>query len=288
MFLRRSDLSLDTDPARHLLPCLVAMIVYLAGLSLAGMMSLGAAVERWDSGLKGTVTVQVPADSSSNLEILLPLLRKTQGVISARALDKAETAALLEPWLGKGVLGADLPLPRLIDVRVKTDPGPDLKALGKALSAAAPGTVIDDHGKSLDRLISFAKSVELVALAIVFLVVLAAVVTVVFITRTGLAIHHEGVELLHLMGAFDGYVARQFQGQALAVSLKGGAIGLALTAVTVVVLSHMAGAVGAGLLPRLDLSFNQWLALTAVPVGITAITMIATHVTVLRALKRMP
>lgn len=292
MFFGRCDLALDADPARRLLPWLVAMIVYLAGLSLAGMMSLASVVERWDTGLKGTVTVQVPPGafraSGGAMEKLLPLLRKTQGVVAARALSKAETAALLEPWLGEEALGADLPLPRLIDVKVRTDPGPDLKALATALSAVVPGTIVDDHRKSLDRLITFARSVELVAIAIVILVALAAVATMAFITRTGLAIHRDGIELLHLMGAFDGYVARQFQGQALGLGLKGGAIGTALTVVTVAALSHMAGAVGAGLLPRLDLGLTQWLVLAAVPLGVTAIAMITTHVTVLRALKRLP
>jgi cell division transport system permease protein len=292
MFLRQSDLALNGDPARRLLPWLVAMIVYLAGLSLAGMMSLGSAVERWDTGLKGTVTVQVPPGNSrasdTAMKKLIPLLTKTPGVISARTLGKAETAALLEPWLGQGALGANLPLPQLIDVKVGTDPGPDLKALAAALSEAVPGTMVDDHQKSLNRLITFARAIELVAITIVILVALAAVVTVVFITRTGLAIHHEGIELLHLMGAFDGYVSRQFQGEALGLGLKGGAIGLALTAVTVAALSHIAGAVGAGLLPRLDLSLGQWLALAGVPLGVTAIIMITTHVTVLGALKKLP
>lgn len=292
MFSGRCDLALDADPAGRLLPWLVAMIVYLAGLSLAGMMSLGAAVERWDTGLKGTVTVQVPPGGAraagGAMEKLLPILRQTQGVIAARALGKAETAALLEPWLGKEALSADLPLPRLIDVTVGTDPGPDLEALARALSAAVPGTMVDDHRKSLDRLIAFVRSVELVAMAIVILVALAAVVTVLFITRTGLAIHREGIELLHLMGAFDGYVAWQFQSQALALGLKGGAIGSVLTVVTVAALSYMAGAVGAGLLPRLDLGLTQWLVLAGVPLGVTAIAMITTHVTVLHALKRLP
>jgi len=292
MFLRQNDLALNSDPARHLMPWLVAMIVYLAGLSLAGMMSLASAVERWDNGLKGTVTIQVPPGNSrvsgDAMKKLLPILRNTPGVIAARALGKAETATLLEPWLGKGVGGDNLPLPRLIDVKVRTNIGPDLKALANILSVAVPGTVIDDHQKSLNRLITFAKAVELVAIAIVLLVALAAVVTIVFITRTGLAIHHDGIELLHLMGAQDGYVSRQFQAEALGLGLKGGAIGFGLTAITVVALSHMAGAVGAGLLPRLNLSLGQWLALAGVPLGITAIVMITTHVTVISDLKRLP
>lgn len=292
MFPVRCDLALNTDPARRLLPWLLAMIVYLAGLSLAGMMSLGSAVDRWDTGLKGTVTVQVPpgkaGTADASMEKLLSLLRKTPGVTAVRALGAEETAALLEPWLGKATLGGDLPLPRLIDVKIRTDPGPDLKALADALAASVPGVVMDDHRKSLSRLIAFARAVELVAFAIVLLVALATVVMVIFITRTGLAIHQEGIELLHLMGALDGYVSRQFQSAAFGLGLKGGAIGIGLTAVTVAVLGHMAGAVGAGLLPRLDLSPLQWLALLGIPLGITAIVMIATHVTVVRALKRLP
>ena len=123
MILRQRDLALDADPARRYLPWLVAMIVYLAGLSLAGMMGLASAVDRWDAGLKGTVTVQVPAGAVGTraVEALLPILRRTEGVRSARPLSAAATAELLEPWLGKEALTQGLALPRLIDVKIDTD-----------------------------------------------------------------------------------------------------------------------------------------------------------------------
>ncbi len=292
MYWRQRDLALSSDPTQRFLPWILAMIVYLAGLSLAGMMTLASAVDRWDTGLKGTVTVQVPTASGGTpdgaVEKLIAILRGTPGVIAVRPLGPRETAGLLKPWLGEDTEVAGLPLPRLIDVKVETDPGPRLGRLRAALAKAVPGTVVDDHKKSLDHLIAFAHSVELVALVVVLLVALAAIATVVFITRTGLAIHHEGIELLHLMGALDSYVARQFQGQALELGLKGGAIGLALTTATVGVLSHFSAAVGAGLLPRVELGPFQWLALALVPLFITAIAMITAHVTVIRSLQRLP
>ncbi|HSR56119.1 MAG TPA: hypothetical protein VLN73_07740, partial [Alphaproteobacteria bacterium] len=264
----------------------------LAGLSLAGMMTLASAVERWDAGLQGTVTVQVPSAEDGKpdeaLEKLLPILRGTRGVLAVRPLNPRETAGLLKPWLGNDTQVANLPLPRLIDVRVATDPGPDLERLRAVLARAVPGTVLDDHKQSLDHLITFAHSVELVALLVVLLIAIAAVAMVVFITRTGLAIHREGIELLHLMGALDSYVARQFQGQALELGLKGGALGLAMTAATVGILSHFSAAVGAGLLPRVELGPFQWIALAFVPLAITAIAMVTAHFTVIRSLQRLP
>lgn len=296
MFGTHRDLALDTDPARRFLPWLLAMIVFLAGIALAGMMSLAAAVERWDSGLQGTVTVQVPAPArgesaavvQKRIDTVLDRLRATPGVASARALDLDETIKLLEPWLGSGEILRDLPLPRLIDVRVRAEAGPDMAGLAGVLAEAAPGTTVDDHRRSLGHLVALARAVELVALVIVALVAVAAVATVIFITRTGLAMHAETIELLHLIGAVDSYVARQFQGQALGVALKGGIIGLALTAATVALIQHFARTLGGGLLPSLDLSPAQWAALGAVPLAFALIAVVTARVTVMRALRQLP
>lgn len=292
MSWHQRDLALSNDPTQRFLPWMLAMIVYLAGLSLAGMMSLSSAMDRWDSGLKGTVTVQVPTTESGAADgavgKLVGILRGTEGVIAVRPLDNRDTANLLRPWIGEGTLVGDLPLPRLIDVRVETDPGPDLGKLRQRLEAAVPGTVLDDHKKSLDHVVSFARSVELVGVLVLLLVALAAIATVIFITRTGLAIHHDGIEILHLMGALDSYVAEQFQGQALELGLKGGAIGLAFIAATVGMLSHFSGAVGSDLLPKVELGPLQWLALAAVPIGVTVIAMLTARITVIRTLQRLP
>jgi cell division transport system permease protein len=292
MFWKSRDLALDVDPARRYLPWLLAMIVFLAGLALAGMMSLSSAVERWDKGLAGTMTVQIPAPAKGNADravtAAIKALKTAPGVISARALSKKETALLLEPWLGRGDFARDLPLPRLIDIQVRTGAAPDIEGLSALVKAAAPGAVIDDHRKSLDRLIALARAGEAVALVIVILVALAAMATVVFITRTGLAIHAQGIELLHLIGATDSYVARQFQGQALELAFKGGLIGLALAAAMIFLIGRAADALGSGLLPDLSLTAGQWGMLVLVPVAVALIGMITARITVLRALKSLP
>lgn len=300
MFARRSDLPLERDAAKKFLPWLVALIVYLAALALAGLMVLNSAVGRWDQGLSGTLTVQIPPvvgkDGKANprvrpqvrVEKALKVLRSTSGVAQARALPRAEIKALLEPWLGSGDLAAELPLPFLIDVKLEADAGVNLEALATALDAAVPGTIIDDHKRWLDRLILLARSIELVAAVIVLLVGLAAVAAVIFVTRTGLAVHHEVIELLHVIGAHDNYVARQFEFQALGLGLRGGGIGFALAALTLAGLGYLSGQLDTLLLPKLTLSTVQWLALAALPFVVAALSMITARVTVLRALARLP
>lgn len=298
LFQRRSDLPLEKDASRRFLPWLVALNVYLACLALAGLMVIGGAAGRWDKGLSGTLTVQIPpamgddpAETAGATEARIAraveILRQTPGIATARPLDRKEMAALMEPWLGSGDLIGELPLPALIDVRLKEDRGVNVEGLQSVLSAAVPGATIDDHKKWLDRLSLLAQSVKAIAAAIVLLVGAAAIATVIFITRTGLSLHHEVIELLHVMGAQDEYVARQFQSQALALCLKGGLIGFALAAATLLAFGALVGRLGSQLLPPVEMSLVQWAILAVLPLAVALIGMMTARIIVLRSLARL-
>src|SRR3546814_4264720 len=53
---------LDRDSSGRYLPLLVAIMVYLAALALAGGLAMNKLAARWDSGLAGALTVQLPAE----------------------------------------------------------------------------------------------------------------------------------------------------------------------------------------------------------------------------------
>lgn len=303
MFRPRSDLPLEQDAAKRFLPWLIVLIVYLAALALAGLMVLSTAASGWGRGLTDTLTVQIPPAASmaskdgvsdansapeARVDRALEVLRATPGVAQAKALSREELLALLEPWLGSGQFTEELSLPALIDVKLKAHSGVSLEGLAATLDAAVPGATIDDHKRWFGRLILLVRSVELIAGGIVLLVSLAAIATVIFVTRTGLAIHHDVIELLHVMGAHDAYIARQFQFQALDMGVRGGAIGFALAASTLLALGYLSARIEAMLLPSLELNASQWLALSALPVVVALISMITARVTVLRALAKLP
>lgn len=292
------DIPLRRDGTVRLLPWLIAPMVYLAALALAGMLVLNGVLESWDRGLSGTMTVELPAApappaTDDAVAKTLQVLRATSGIVSATPLARDAEVKLIEPWLGSTIAPEELQLPRLVDLRIASGAALDLKALRAKLATAVPGAVLDDHRLWLDRLYSLAISVEATGFAILVMVGIAAVLTVIFTTRAGLAVHHDVIELLHLMGARDLYIARQFETEAMRMGLSGGIGGIALAALTLWGLSHAAAATAvlgeeAKLLPDLSLVLWQWAALALLPVLAGAAALVTARFTVMRALARMP
>lgn len=296
MFQARYDLPLERDVTGRFLPWIIALMVWLAMLALAGAMAVSGMADRWDKGLAGTLTVQVPPGAGGSeagtpdrrVEAALELLRATPGVAAAEPLGGGELSDLLSPWLGGEAALDDLPVPALIDVRLSGDPGVDAAALADRLAEAVPGTQVDDHQAWLDDLLALARTLEALAAAVVALVGAAAMAAVIFVTRAGLAIHARVVELLHLIGASDQYVARQFQRHVLGLALRGSIGGALLAALTLLGLRLAGGDLLGGLLPAVPLSPLQMSALAVVPAA-AALTAAATaRATVMRSLERLP
>ncbi len=296
MWRHRSDIPLGEDHANRFLPWLIALMVYLAGLAVAGTVALDRAVDRWSSGLGGSLTVQVApaveaedpvAETNARVARAIALIEGSPGVVRVEELATERLAKLLEPWLGSGELMGELPLPRLIDVELAPGPGFDTEALGDRLETEVPGASLDDHGAWLDDLKALARSIEGVALAILVLIAVAGVAAVVFVTRTGLAVHHEIVEVLHFVGAKDAYVAKQFQSHALILSLKGGLVGTVLAVISILMLDYLGARVEVTLLPKLTLGPWGWVGIAAVPLAAAAIATLTARITVTRSLARM-
>jgi cell division transport system permease protein len=292
MLFRRSTLPLGKDSSARFLPWLIAFMVFLACLALAAVLTVERSIARWDRGLSGQLTVQVPAADDpvldeTRLQAVLAVLTSTAGVRGVSVMNAAEVRRLLQPWLGSGTELEGLPLPALIAVTVDPVEVPDLDALNARLAAAVPGSFADNHQRWLDDLLALAGSVELAAIAVMLLVGLAAIITVVFVTRTGLEIHRQVIELLHLMGAQDRYIAREFQRHALRLGLRGGLFGFALAAAALAGLARLARGSSAALLPDLDLTPIDWAWLALLPLAAAATAMWTARLTVLRTLVRL-
>ncbi|MBT7139071.1 MAG: cell division protein [Rhodospirillaceae bacterium] len=290
MFTRRTDLQLERDSLGRFLPWLIAFMVYLSVLAFAGMLALDDIATRWDRGMSGSLTVQIaPAGGGGEKQVkaVLKVLNSTPGIATAKFLDQDKLMTLLEPWLGSDALGAELPLPRLVDVTLEDGANINIAALERRLMAVAPGAAVDDHGVWLEHLINLIQTVKALALAVLVFIVLATIATVIFATRTGLAIHHEAIEVLHLIGAQDSYIARQFASRALMLGLRGGIFGLLLALPTIWGIGTLARSLQAGLLPAFSLGPGHWSVLGGLPVVVALIAMISARLTVMRTLARM-
>ncbi|NQU58077.1 MAG: cell division protein [Rhodospirillales bacterium] len=293
MFTRRTDLQLERDSLGRFLPWLIAFMVYLSVLAFAGMLALDDIAGRWDRGMSGSLTVQMASSANTDpnndkqMQAVLAVLKSTPGIATAEALSEQKLMALLEPWLGQGAFGAELPLPRLIDVTLKNDADINVAALEQRLKAVAPGASVDDHGVWLEHLINLIQTVKALALAVLVFIALATTATVIFATRTGLAIHHEAIEVLHLIGAQDSYIARQFASRALMLGLRGGIFGLLLALPTIWGIGSLARSLQSGLLPEFSLGLAHWAMLGGLPVVVALIAMISARLTVMKTLAKM-
>lgn len=292
MFRSTSILPLKGDPSNRYLPWITAFMVYLAALALGGVLAIDQAAQRWEEGGVDRITVQyIPhqdADADHDTELLLRLLRASPGVEEARLLPRDELVALLEPWLGEGLIGEDLTLPRLIDVALAEGGRIDIETLRDRLRLEVPGAHVEDPKHWLDGLAKLARSIQWVAAALLLVIGLAAMGTVIVTTQMGLAAHREVIEVLHLIGARDAFLARQFERHSLRLGLRGGLVGLALAAATVFGLAHAARDIDAPLLPTLRFESWGWGALGALPIAIALVIMVTARITVLRSLADKP
>jgi cell division transport system permease protein len=111
---------------------------------------------------------------------------------------------------------------------------------------------------------------------------------VIFTTRTGLAVHHEVIEVLHLIGARDSYIANGFAYHAWWTGLRGGLFGAILAAASMLVLTIAATKLAPGLLPGMSLSPIDWLLLASLPPFAGLLAAATARFIVMRALARMP
>ncbi|RME62940.1 MAG: cell division protein [Alphaproteobacteria bacterium] len=274
-----------------LLPWVIAVMMYLCGLGLAIGLTLEQAVHDWSSEMARQVTVQIVVSEDAarqrQMAAAVAALETVPGVAAVRALSAAETAALLEPWLGTGNITADLPVPGLIGVNLDPAAPAAPHVLRQALKGAAPDAVVDDHQRWLGDLKRLARVIGVTVYIIFVLLVLATVAIVIFGTRSRLAAYQPTIEIMHLMGAEDRLIAREFQYRFMLHGFRGGLIGALAALVTLLVIAFITHRLADGLLPALPLDMINVLALLTIPLLAAFVTMATARLTVMRALREM-
>lgn len=290
MFGMRSDLPLRRDAAGRFVLWLVMVLVFMAALAVTVNSYIGVLLHDWNKGVSGTLTVQVPIGESGDKAVaatvnkVIDILQRHPAVAKADAVPRDKVRELLKPWLGDGELIADLPLPALIDVEMRDETPEAVAAVTSSVKNAAPEAVIDDHRVWLGRLMGLAQGFGVIALTIMALVTGALGLTIVFATRASLAEFTQVIDVLHVVGAKDGYVARQFAQRALAQGVIGGIAGLALYAPALAFVAYLASRVDPEILPHAPLPLTHWIMLAALPFSAGVLAMLTAHITVSRTL----
>jgi cell division transport system permease protein len=211
------------------LTAVVAIMTFLAALATGAVTMVMSAASDWQSDVAREVTIQVRPVSGRDLEAdvrsAVSLARATAGIADVRAYTKEESAQLVEPWLGSGLQLSDLPIPRMVVVKLVSGAAPNFTGLRKQLADQVPSASLDDHRGWIARMRTMADTAVIAGLIMLVLVIVVTVLSVTFATRGAMATNRPTIEVLHYIGATDKFVASQFQRHFLVLGLKGGAIG---------------------------------------------------------------
>jgi cell division transport system permease protein len=242
------------------------------------------------------MTIQVVPTADRDIEAdvakAAAIARATPGVAEVRPYSREESARLLEPWLGAGIALEDLPVPRLIVVRIAGSAPPDLAQLRKALADQVPSASLDDHRGFVDRMRTMAQAAVLSGVGVLVLVLIATMLSVTFATRSAMATNRPVIEVLHFIGAKENFIARHLQRHFLLLGLKGGALGgggaLALFALAALAdrwfRGSAAGQQFAALFGSFSVGWEGYVAVLVQVVLIAGVTALASRVTVNRML----
>ncbi len=215
--------------AGRALIAVVAIMTFLASLTTGAVMLVLASAAEWQSDVAREMTIQIRPTSGRDLDAevkqAVEIARTAPGIAAVRPYTAAESARLLEPWLGSGLALDALPVPRIIVLRVESGRRPDLAALRAALAAKIAGVTVDDHRGWIDRMRAMANTAIAGGIGILVLVLVATVLSVTFATRGAMAANRPIVEVLHFIGAKDGFISGQFQRHFLRLGLIGGGLG---------------------------------------------------------------
>ena len=218
----------DTIAGRALVT-VIAIMTFLAALTAGLAILVADASADWQGDVGREMTIQVRPTPGRDLEVAVgeaaAVARAAPGVAAVDPYSKAESEKLLQPWLGAGLDLGDLPVPRLVVVKLGSGAELDPGKLRAALESKVPGATLDDHRIWLGRLAGMARATVAVGLVVFALVLTAMLLAVAFATRGAMAGAREIIEVLHFVGAADGFISRQFGTHFLRLGLRGGAIG---------------------------------------------------------------
>lgn len=288
----RADALLPQARLAGPMPWVIAIMVTLTVIAVAGGLALSNIVQQARSDLAGGLTVQIvnadPVGRAREAEAARRALVTDPAVRSVRAIPQAEIEALLEPWLGDHAGEQGVPVPAMIDVRLNRDASPEqLAHLRASLAPTAPSARIDAQSSWLRPVFSAIVSLRLAALLLVILLAASGAAAVVLAVRSALGANRDTIEIVHLLGGNDRQIARLFQRSVGVDALLGGLAGLALGSGAVLLLGRRFGELQSGLVSGGGLSLSDWIVIASVPLIGLALALMTARVTVLRGLGRV-
>lgn len=288
------------------MPWVIAIMIFLTVLAAAAGLAFAEAGQNVSDQLSSRATVQVveanPDRKAQQTKDAAARLRGMALVEEVRVLPSEEIEELIAPWLGQaariegsvdggsdtGGLLEDIPLPALIDLKLKRPAGEkELDELRAAIGPLAASARVEPSSGLIAPVIALVRSLQWIAFGLVILLAMATAAAVIISARAALNTHKETIGVIHLLGGTDRQISRLFQRRIALDALLGGILGLICGAAIIFVLGMQLSALGSGLAQSLGLSWYSWLIIGVIPILGMILAMVTARMTVMGALKKI-
>lgn len=277
----------ESDAREAALFFVVAALCFLAVLATLTARGTYTAARAWSAQVEGEMTVRVTGTDRRGAEEAAAVVRGLDGVRSADVLTKEELERLLEPSFGPGGIPAGIPMPLIIAVETQPDSVTTALSVTNALTARGFNAVAEAHSDYAAEARRALGTLRIAAIGIVVLLTATAIAVIAFATHAALLARKDIVDVLHLAGAEDSFVAQLFERRFWTLGLKAGAAGsvAALAATALIVFSAQSSSAQNQLLPQLSLDFWDLVILAVTPIAAGLAARLAAGGTVNHALK---
>ena len=283
---------LKNKAANIFLAWIILSMIYLAVVTLTGVLISNSSSKEWLESVDNVVTVQVSDpnaksevdDDSTRLETIVKKLRITAGINKIKILDEEQTLGLLNNWLSQDILN-DINLPSLIEV--KSIKPINKEQISQKIGSLIPGVSIDDHSRWKQKLMFLIDTIENLGWIIFILVVIVCLASIIFAIAMTIANNSEVINLIDLMGGGSSFIAEIFQKQILLVIGPAALIGSFIALVTLFILNEYLATLLSDFLPGSisslgeKLNFWEWSFIASTPLVFIFLSLITVRVSVL-------
>lgn len=264
----------------------VGVMCYLAAMTLGTSLLLLHVTNDWTQEISSRASMRVDVlrgrDTRAAARQVAEMARQDDNILEAALLSREKVDALLKPWLGAEASGENFDLPVLVDLHLRVFDAQALDRLLQDIARQVPGVSLETHDTWRERLARTRHWMLAIAFTALSLIAAVTVMVILLATHVTFANNRSAVELLHLLGARDGDIARAGCKRILTPCLCASVAATFLALATFEALMR----IGTGN-PLFETAANRgiyagWLLL--VPVAGIAIAMIGARITLMRNL----
>jgi cell division protein FtsX len=291
--LLATDIPFARDDAHRLLPVMIACLIGFAALLFSVAISISHALDGQSRAALGTLQVEVPrarAHDGAMMNSIVAEIKRTSGVREVTLLSKEAMEEILTPWLGDELALEELSVPVMVDVVTEVEAGKttvDVDALSRALRRFDSRIRVDDRGPWAAQVTQATNLVQALMIFIALLLIACVVTMVVLLAKTSLRLHFKTVSLLHMFGATDEYILRQFQYNSAWLAARGALAGALAAAFVFAAMAIFSAQWHSPLVPEISIGIGHGVMFLVLPIFTALVAYAGTRLAVQSMLAQM-